>query len=278
MPNYRDVRNFVFRPATVGSLAGLGGGKPSNHRMTTYLRGVFAKPPYTMEKIQYPASSEPDSIALGVEAADDWARSTPGPKIIFGMSEGSQVASDLIDQYADDPTAPPPSELMFVLIGNPRDSQNGYAAAEGVEEFDGGVAEYVRVDSGYRVVQGKVRYDGWCDWPTDTSNGWAVLNASLGKFHRHNKYPQWNLFDPRNTVWFENENTMHVMSPREMFGLPRYDGERRSIPPCVKAGRFARIEKAHYRPSHDPSVQIPKARTWVEVVAMAFENLREYIR
>lgn len=277
-PNHKTLKQFVFRPATVGSLAGLGGGKVSDHRMTKYCKSVFSKSPYSMEKIQYPCSMDIDSISDGVEAADDWARSTEGPKIIFGMSQGAQVASDLIDAYADDPTAPPPSELMFVLIGNPRDSWRGYAASEGVQEVDTGIAEFIRVDTGYKIVQAKIRFDGWTDWPADTANSEAVSNANIGKFLRHDDYPKWDLFDPRNTVWFENENTVHVLSPRELFGLPKYDG--RFIPPaaCVKQARFARIEKAYNRPPHDPPIVIPKPRNWLETVSMKWEGLEEYIK
>lgn len=264
--------------ATVGSLSGLGGGDEDDHRMTRYLQGRFAKPPYTMEKIQYPASMSSSSISDGVAAADYWARNTPGPKIIFGQSQGSQVASDLIDAYASDGTAPGPDELMFVLIGNPRDSLRGYAAAEGVNEVDGGVAQFVRTDTDYTLVQGKIRYDGWCDYPVDTSNYYARTNAELGKWSLHTRYPEWNLFDPRNIVWKENANTIHVLSHPDLFGMPRYNNDRIKPVACVKAARYARIESAYNRPSNDVRVRIPKPRNWLERVFMHLERLDDYVK
>jgi diacyltrehalose acyltransferase len=65
----------------------------------------------------------------GVIALDNAIKSTSGEIIVFGYSNGAQIVSQWLTQHANDPTAPSPDRLSFVLIGNPTRAYGGTQAA-----------------------------------------------------------------------------------------------------------------------------------------------------
>lgn len=77
-------------------------------------------------QVKYPAVLDPSagdnpagSIAVGARNLDRLIRSTPGPKVVLGYSQGAQVAGSWLRRYAGVHGAPGPQELRFLLIGNP---------------------------------------------------------------------------------------------------------------------------------------------------------------
>ena len=168
-------------------------------------------------KIDYPASFKQTSIDLGVDALRKALVDNPGPKLIFAHSQGAQVCSRWLRYYADQPDAPPASELSFLLIGNPLRKYGGYIIGkpEVSPKFKTLGLPTVNTTK-YLVTDIKMQYDGWADWPGDNANGVAKQNARLGQNQRHcYGYLLANPSDPLRKVYAEN-TTDYVMLP----GIP----------------------------------------------------------
>ena len=164
----------------------------------------------TVVKVDYPASLGKDSIDNGVNALDALIHSTPGPKLVFGHSQGAQVASRWLRTHADDPSAPPASELSFLFIGNPLRKYGGYIV--GRPEVGGEIGLPTRNDTRYTVTDIALQYDGWADFPTGPGS-LAELNAFQGKFARHSRgYFTADADDPNRKTYQENTTT-YVLLP-----------------------------------------------------------------
>lgn len=161
-------------------------------------------------KVDYPASLAKDSIDAGVAALDALIRSTPGPKLVFGHSQGAQVASRWLRAHGDDPTAPPADELSFLFIGNPLRKYGGFII--GRPEVGGATGLPTRNDTRYNVTDITLQYDGWADYPTSPGAA-AELNALQGKFARHSRgYFDADADDPNRKTYQEN-TTLYVLLP-----------------------------------------------------------------
>lgn len=224
--------------ATVLTLTGL------NFNLTNYMPrqfgGVFARPPYVMRQVRYPASLASHSISTGVEALDAAMRATAGPLIVLAHSQGAQVVSHWLRQHADDPTAPSPDRLTFVLTGNPLRAEGGHII--GRREVGGTPGTPTPVSTRWKVIDVARRYDGWADWPADETNRLAVRNARAGMLTRHSHYDAIALADSSHTVWMRGTTT---------FVLTR------EVPPLRQGGSAdpgvlqAQIEAAYRRPAND---------------------------
>lgn len=187
-----------------------------NFNLTDYVDdqfgGMFKRAPYERVKVDYPASLFPDSIEKGVAALDRHIKSTPGPKIILAHSQGAQVASRWMREHANDPDAPPPGEVTFILTGNPlRSTGTGRAVAKGSKEVDGRVAQPTPTDTPWPIIDVARREDGWANWALDESDTAAVAAAKRGMFLAHPHYEQVRLDDPTNAVW-RTGNTTYVLA------------------------------------------------------------------
>lgn len=133
--------------------------------------------------VNYPASLF--SQGVGVAALNAALRTTPGPVVVFGGSEGAQVASDWVAKYADTVAAPTPSKVSFVLIGNP-------SAPTPVGRQTGGpLYPNIPANNPYQITDVARQYDGWADWPNNSgSAGYqkAALNALIGMATIHDDY------------------------------------------------------------------------------------------
>lgn len=180
--------------------------------------------------VKYPASLAPDSISNGVAALDSLLKSVLGPKLVFGHSQGAQVASRWLRQHATDADAPYHTQLSFLLIGNPLRKYGG--AIVGGKEVDGVVGEPTPNWTQYQVTDIKLQYDGWADMPTG-SGFLARANAALGKFSRHSLgYRTADPDDPSRKAYQENSTT-YVMIP---------------APPILKFVSQSSIENSYSRP------------------------------
>ena len=96
------------------------------------------------------------------------------PTVLFGHSQGGQVIYSALRRWAANPAAAPdPARLSWVSIGNPENAVGGRAARP------------LPADSPYPGTEVIKQYDGWADWPTDTSNLLAVANALVGMSSTH---------------------------------------------------------------------------------------------
>ncbi len=144
--------------------------------MSKGLSGIFAQDPYSIVKLDYPTWGL-NSIKEGVKILDAALMSTSGDIIVAGHSEGAQVASRWIRQYASDPVrADLATRLTFVLTGNPP-LRSGSGKAIGLRESDGVIGQPTPTTTPWPIIDVARRWDGWADWPTDTTSEWAVANA-----------------------------------------------------------------------------------------------------
>jgi pimeloyl-ACP methyl ester carboxylesterase len=175
-------------------------------------------------KVDYPASLAKDSIDNGVSALDALIHSTPGPKLVFGHSQGAQVASRWLRSHADGPDAPPAAELSFLFIGNPLRKYGGFIV--GRPEVDGATGLPTRNDTAYAVTDIALQYDGWADYPTAPGQP-AALNALTGKFARHSRgYFTADAEDPNRKKYQENTTTYVLLPAPPVIDASQSDIER----------------------------------------------------
>ena len=146
----------------------------------------------------------PILVPPGVSILDDAIKSTSERIIVFGYSEGAQVAEQWLRQHANDQDNP--KNLTFVVIGN---STRAYG---GSLNDSGGFGE-VWPQSQYQVIDVARQYDYSADFPNNPSPYFllAVVNALAGGLGTHD-YTGVNLYDPANTV-FKVGNITYVLVP-----------------------------------------------------------------
>lgn len=122
----------------------------------SHLRGLFG---------------ENGPIADGAVHLDTALRNDAGEKLVFGYSQGAQIAGFWLRNYAST-TAVNPARTSFLLVGDP---ENTY-----------GVPWTPRVptNTGFDVTEVWAQYDGWADWPT-RPDPLAVANAVYGMLFVH---------------------------------------------------------------------------------------------
>jgi hypothetical protein len=252
----------VPKSGTVLTLSGLNYNLYND--MPAKFQGIFNKPPYVMRKVDYPASLAANSITDGVAALNTALRSTPGQKIVLAQSQGAQVASRWMRQYANDPSAPSSGEITFILSGNPLRSTGGYII--GRHEVGGTIGQPTPTNTKWPIIDVARRYDGWADWVHNQNNQWAVDNANRGKTVFHTSYNQVNLYASTHTIW-KNGNTTYVLTKED--ALPLWD-DNSQYPLSVRTAMKAYIESAYNRPANDP-------RTTVTPIESSWQNqLREW--
>lgn len=245
----------IPRSGTVLTLSGLNYNVYND--MPQKFQGIFSRAPYVMKKIDYPASLDSNSITKGVASLNTMLRSTQGQKIVLGHSQGAQVASHWMRKYANDPTAPPASELTFILSGNPLRSAGGYLI--GRPEVGSTIGQPTPTNTKWPIIDVARRYDGWADWVQDQGNRWAVNNANAGKSTIHSSYHAVNLYASTNTVW-KSGNTTYVLTKED--DLPVWSNDAK-YPVAVRAAVKSYIESAYKRTANDPRTnKLPVESSW----------------
>lgn len=236
--------------ATVLTLSGLNFNLYNNQ--PAKFQGVFSRAPYTMVKVDYPASLATNSITKGVAALDAALKAHPGQKIVLAQSQGAQVVSRWLRVHGSDTDAPAADEVTFILTGNPLRS-NGGGGAIGKKEVDGTVGIPTLTDTTWPIIDVARRYDGWADSPQDTTNLHAVENADTGKNTMHMGYDDVDITAPTHTI-SQYGNTTYVLTKEDV--LPMWK-DRDDVTPAVMAAMQRHIERAYDRPSNDPKVFVP---------------------
>lgn len=144
---------------------------------------------------------DPNGIAT-IETTID---TTPGTKVVFSYSEGARSVADWMQEHADDPDAPSPDELSFVVIGNPTRAY-------------GGSDRQVMPETQYQVIDISRQYDTASDFPDNPFNLLALLNSLAAFTVIHTDYEDVDMHDPANIVWKEG-NTTYVFVPTENLPL-----------------------------------------------------------
>jgi hypothetical protein len=154
-------------------------------------------------------------------------------KLVFGFSMGSRIASQWLRRYGPTSTVPP-SELSFLLSGNPERKYGGALYVDPVqwpETWDG---LGIPADTSYDVIDFARQYDGWCDWPNvPNPSATAIRNAEIGQslFGGHGDYYNVTLTDAANLSLVEG-NVTYMFSPT----TETYFGD------------YAVVEESHVRP------------------------------
>ena len=151
-------------------------------------------------------------VPAGVTALDSAVSAqSDGPYIVFGYSQGAEVVEQWLKQHADDPAAPDPADVKFVLIGNPTRPYGGTGSFFGE----------VLPQTDYQVVDVSREYDFVSDFPNKPLSPFyvlAVANAAAGLATVHLNYTDVSVDDPANTTWQEG-NTTYILVPTQNLPL-----------------------------------------------------------
>ena len=185
-------------PATVLTLeGGLVGVQHIFHFTPFQLQGALCASPNACQPVDYLALPGDVFNELGadrLQQAVDALPSGGGPVTLFGHSQGGQVIYAALRRWAAEPsTAPDPSRVSWVSIGNPENPYGGVVEKLGLKP-----APRLPADTAYQGIEVIRQYDGWADWPSDRSNLLAVANAVVGALTVHPRYNNVNLDDPNN--------------------------------------------------------------------------------
>jgi hypothetical protein len=200
-------------PATVLTLeGGLVGLIPGLRITQSQLRGDLCAAPNTCRPVDYsaiplgPMFNDQGAVPLNAAIAADT------PTVLYGHSQGGQVIYSALRGWAAAPsTAPDPAQVSWVSIGNPENT------------FGGQSPNPIPVESPYRGTEVIRQYDGWADWPTDTTNTLAVLNAVVGMQTVHPDYFTVDVDDPDNLRHVEG-NVTYVFVPNKTLPLVQLAG------------------------------------------------------
>ena len=193
-------------PATVLTVS------PLTTGMNQELQGSLCQSGNTCVQVNAAPFVLPGLLPGGVTALDTAINSTSGSIIVFAYSNGAQVAQQWLAQFANEPSAPSPADLTFVLIGNPTRADGGVDAPSGGPVWP---------QSQYQVLDIAREYDWAADYPNNPSSPYyllAVLNVFAGFFTIHADYTNVNINDPANAVWTVG-NTTYVLVPTQTIPL-----------------------------------------------------------
>lgn len=169
-----------FSPGVAnGATALIVGGKGdyatlTDEQMSTALGGYFADD--TRVSVPFPGTADfRHSTEVGEANLYQAIYSTPGPKIIGGVSEGVAAVEEVLRRLMQDQNRPGRDELAVVIYGRPNATLYRF----------GGVKYQPLPDTPYDILVVKAQYDGIADWPDDPFNLLAVMNALMGAQQLH---------------------------------------------------------------------------------------------
>ncbi|ODQ89612.1 hypothetical protein BHQ18_14475 [Mycolicibacterium flavescens] len=180
-------------------------------------------------------------ISAGARTLNDRLTADPDEKLVFGFSQGAQIAGFWLRNYAPTTTVSP-QNTSFLLVGDP---ENTYGVPW---------APRVPTNTGFDVTELWAQYDGWADWP-DRFDLLAIANAVYGMFFVHpTAYDDLDLAtaeaDGSVVTWQTNgitykmvvDETLPILDPLRNLGLG-------FIADMVNDSWRAHIEKQYDRPS-----------------------------
>ena len=184
--------------------------------MRFWMRNFAITDGRTFTRIAYPNVPNPlpflDFAGVGVSMLDKALHCTPGRKIVFGHSMGSQVAYKWLREKG--PTSDIcPADVVFVLGGNPERKYGGTCVVQSPpRKLFGSIAPKAAYggcglpeDTHYRVIDYVRQYDGWADVPTVECPSRESLGAVSDGYHLD--YLKAGLFDPDVLTYTEGSVT-----------------------------------------------------------------------
>jgi len=223
------------------------------------LRGDLCKKPNTCQPVDYPAlpgNDYDDVAAVKVESALA-ALPADEPVILFGHSQGGEVIYSNLLRWKEDPnTAPDPSRVTWVSIGNPENALGGVTTKFPFP------TKPAPVDTEYAGIEVIRQYDGWADAPDNPFNLLAVLNAVIGSQSYHLDYFNVNLNDPNNVTYTPDQpdgtpgNVTYVYVPSKVIPLVKDTG---FLAPILDQWLRPIIEAGYDRPVEIPNPNTPKS-------------------
>ncbi|WP_328859065.1 PE-PPE domain-containing protein [Williamsia herbipolensis] len=251
-----------------------GGGANMEKELSGYFSGAEGTPyaGYTLTKVPWTATSGGVSLLFGGKTYDDsqadgvekisaaiartLAADPEGQIVVVGYSSSANVITKLVRKLQAEsgtPGTPSPANVSFLVFGNPNRPNGGLLGRfAGLKipfpfdiTFDGESAP-----SNYKVTDIAWQYDGYADFPKDTRNLLAVVNALIGIVTLHGFYYDADPSNPDNIVSDYTEgNTRYVTLKSSLPLLAGLYGL--GIPPQLLSGldSFLRseIEKAYDR-------------------------------
>jgi hypothetical protein len=224
------------------------------------LRGDLCKKPNTCQPVDYPAlpgNDYDEAAAVNVENA---IAALPENEriILFGHSQGGEVIYSNLLRWKEDPdTAPDPSRVTWVSIGNPENALGGVTTKFPFP------TKPAPVDTKYAGIEVIHQYDGWADAPDNPFNLLAVLNAVIGSQSYHLNYWDVDLNDPNNVVFTPDQpdgtpgNVTYVYVPAKVIPLVKDTG---FLAPILDQWLRPIVEAGYNRPVEIPSPNAPKAQ------------------
>lgn len=141
--------------------------------------------------VDYPASFGPlsgpadpsfgQSVAIGASNLESLARSTTGPLVIVGFSQGALVAQQAAMELNDDPGVG--SDTTFILIANPNLGAFSNAYGGSIPFLD--YAPRPLTETRFTTIAVINEYDAWADPISQPDNTLAVLNSIMGMAYLH---------------------------------------------------------------------------------------------
>lgn len=229
------------------------------HFVPTQLRGDLCKSPNHCQPVDYFAFPTDAFTAQGATNVQQAIARLPADEqiVLFGHSQGGQVVYSDLRRFAADPaSAPDPSRLTWVSIGNP---ENPYGGRRPKTEHP--TTPWLPPDTAYQGTEVIRQYDGWADWPDDTRNLLAVANAFAGMFSIHTNYRNVDLNDPNNVrftpdVAGQPGNVTYVWVPTKTLPLVAWAGP---LAPALDKKLRPIIEAAYHRPVDIPDPNVPSS-------------------
>ena len=211
--------------ATVLTLeGGLVGVQHLVHFTPWQLQGALCKSPNVCRPVDYLALPGDAFNERGADLLQLAVAAVPidgGPVTLFGHSEGGQVIYAALRRWAADPsTAPDPSRVSWVSIGNPENPFGGVVGKLGLK-----ATPRLPADTAYPGIEVIRQYDGWADFPSDPRNLLAVANAVVGALTIHPLYNNVNPDDPNNVRYTPDKpdgtpgNVTYVFVPNPKLPL-----------------------------------------------------------
>lgn len=135
------------------------------------------------------------SVSQGVTDLNTAITTTTGTEVVFGYSQSATISTiemqNLEQRKAEGLSVPTPSQLSFVLVGDPNNPNGGI-----LERFAGLYIPILDVafngatpNTQYPTTVYTIEYDGWADFPEYPLDLIADLNAIAGIIYLHPDYP-----------------------------------------------------------------------------------------
>lgn len=144
------------------------------------LKGTLVEPGDTVYRLPYTNQAGASNIAGGVTALNSKLNSTAGDILVFGYSEGAQVATKWLRDHGTSSPVTPTDRLKFLLIGNAERRYGGFGYKHD------NLADIMDVDGlpdpledgtstvHYAVTDFARQYDGFADFPSASDIQQAV--------------------------------------------------------------------------------------------------------